>query len=150
MKILDSDIKIKSKNVINDDNSTVNETLKNIKDNITKLIPVELYKTSSGSSGTITLEDDASNYKYLEVFYGADGIEYSAKVRSDKSFSTPCHAVRGGDVGINLYSSNWTISNNKITFDKASNMYMGSDNVIHSYGQNAYIKIYEVIGYKEV
>ena len=149
MKVLDSDIKIKSKNVINDDNSTVDETLKNIKDNITKLIPIELYKTSSGSSGTITLNDNTSKYKYLEIFYGADTIEYSVKVRSGENFTTGCQAVRS-DGGINMYTSNWSMNGTSISFQSASNRYIGNDNAIHSYGTNAYTKIFEVIGYKEV
>ena len=40
-----------------------------LNDKITDLTPVVLYENSSGSNGTITLSQSASNFKIIEIFY---------------------------------------------------------------------------------
>ncbi len=106
----------------------------------------ELYNNTSGSTGSITLNDLVSNYSYIEIFYGADGFEYSTKVRAGQSFATGVQSVFSGSSNIALYTSNWTMSGTNITFAKASNKYIGDS--VGSYGTNPYVKIYKVLGYK--
>lgn len=106
----------------------------------------ELYNNTSGSTGSITLNDLVSNYSYIEIFYGADGFEYSTKVRAGQNFATGVQSVFSGSYNIALYTSNWTMSGANINFSKASNKYIGDS--VSSYGTNPYVKIYKVLGYK--
>lgn len=41
---------------------------KTLMNKINGLLPVELYKNASGSSGTITLTDSVANYDYIEIY----------------------------------------------------------------------------------
>lgn len=112
------------------------------------LSATQLYKNDSGSAGTITLSETANNFKYIEIIYGADGFKYSSKVRPGDGFATGVQSVFSSSNSIALYTSNWTISGTSIAFNKASNKYINDSNTISSYGTDAYVRIYEVLGYK--
>ena len=108
----------------------------------------QLYKNNSGSTGTITLSETVNNFKYIEIIYGADGYKYSSKVRPGDGFATGVQSVFSSSNSIALYTSNWTMSGTSIICNKASNKYINDSNTISSYGTDAYVRIYEVLGYK--
>ena len=109
---------------------------------------VVLYENSSGSTGTISLNETSANFSAIEVIYGCDNYTYSTgKIYepNNKNIATPIQQVQSSNDQVSLFVSNWTISGTSITFVKASNKYIAS--TIQTYGTNAYIKIYKVVGY---
>lgn len=118
------------------------------------LIPYTLYENAEGYSGTITLSDDASNYKFLEIYFGgststSDRIDY---VKVDLSLSKNVSLFKfSSDAGGTLYAQcrDVTISGTTIsTLDSTrywSITYTGS-----SWSKTATNSIYirKVIGYK--
>lgn len=113
--------------------------------------PLCLYNNTSGSTGTITLKEDASNFSAIEIMYGADSVYFSTgKIYSPngKTIATAMQKIRSANNIIDLYTSNWTISTNKITFVKASNKYLNDSSAVATAGTNAYVRIYKVVGYR--
>jgi hypothetical protein len=115
------------------------------------LLPNEflLYENSSGSTGTITLKETSANFKAIEVMYGCEGYYYSTGkiyTPNGKKISTPVNFVQDAYDYVNVFTSNWTISGTSISFTKAANKYLTG--TVSSYGANAYVRIYKVVGYK--
>jgi hypothetical protein len=108
----------------------------------------QLYKNNSGSTGTITLSETVNNFKYIEIIYGADGYKYSSKVQPGDGFATGVQSVFSSNDSIALYTSNWIISGTTITYVKASNKFIDSNNLISSFGTDPFVRIFEVLGYK--
>ena len=123
----------------------------NVLETINNLKEVNLYENTSGSTGTVTLNDDASNYSSIEIMCGADSVYFSTgKIYSPdgKTIATGMQKIRSSNNFLDFYTSNWTISSNKITFVKASNKYLNDSNGVATAGTNAYVRIYKVVGYK--
>lgn len=127
------------------ENKQLNELLKKL------LIPTELY-SSSGSVNDITLADDASNYDYIEVFFGCDDRYSSIKIYSpnNKRFSTFIGYVGDNNNYMYVYGTECRISGNQIIQTYARNNYIASDHGIGDYGSSRYVRIYRVIGYKKL
>lgn len=118
---------------------------------------VELYSTTSTSatSSQIPLNDDASNYYCIEVFYGYGmGTNYesitSSRIYSPngKTINLSLFLEGSGGTNIQLYTGIFSISSNKIT---PLNWYGGgqvNNNGATSVGKNYTITIIKVIGYK--
>lgn len=118
------------------------------------LIPYTLYENVNGYAGTITLSDDASNYRFLEIYFGgststSDRIDY---VKVDLSLSKNVSLFKfSSDAGGSLYAQcrDVTISGTTIsTLDSTrywSVSYTGS-----SWSKTATNSIYirRVIGYR--
>lgn len=106
--------------------------------------------TSGGNAGNITLNDNVHNYKYIEVHYICDGIRNSKKIAvssTEFKFSIDNIFV-GSNNFIYLYSSTYKVNNATITFLNARNDFINTNSEVHSYGTNAYVNIYKVVGYK--
>lgn len=116
-----------------------------------KLLPNEfiLYESTSGSTGTTNLSDNAINYKYLEIFYTADGIFGSVKVEpvETRKFSTTIIYSNENNYQF-IFSSTFVINGAKLTWFSSRNNYIADANNVASYGSNPYVKIRKVIGYK--
>ena len=62
-------MKILDKNGLSHFTQKIKELIGGVNSKVTNLEPTILYENSSGTTGNITLNDNVSNYKYLE-FYG--------------------------------------------------------------------------------
>ena len=136
-------------------NSPINATnlnllQENIENAINTYIPITLYENESGSTGNITLSDNVSNYRFIEIIYGCDGYYFYSKYENANEkkvgFITPFVSTNNGNLF--LYTSNYEIFDNEINFLTCSNIYVNNSNTIGDYGNNSYIRIYKVIGYK--
>lgn len=108
-----------------------------------------LYEDSSGTTGTVTLNDSVSNYDYLEVYYARDVWCSSRKIDTSLSLShIDLSLIAWASSITRIYTSDIAISGTSITRnytryinfpDSGTGINAGADN----------IKIYKVIGYKE-
>ena len=118
------------------------------------LSPYTLYYNSSGSTGNITLSDDVSNYKFLEIYFGggASANDRMDFVKVDLSLSNNVSLFKfSSDAGGSLYAQcrDVTISGTTIsTLD--STRYWSASYAGSSWSKTATNSIYirRVIGYK--
>lgn len=110
----------------------------------------EVLYSSGGVADSFTLNKSATGYKYIEVFYTSDGIYQSLKFEyeADRKFSTTNIYTSDENSREYIYNSTWKINANQITRISTRNNFLTSDNTVGSYGNNPYILIYKVIGYK--
>lgn len=123
--------------------------------------PVVLYSSSSGTSGTVTLSETASNFNYLEIFYSDEnGTQHnSAKVYAPdgKYVTLSCIEPRINDSYMRAYlrAQGWTISGTTMTVGRTDeqNTYAyielipGTDvSEVVKVTERASIKIYRVLG----
>lgn len=113
------------------------------------LIPYLLYDNSNGSNATITLDDNVSNYSFLEIFYGwgfyghastkydtssSDGIDLSLSLfNNNRLYFTATHLTANGNQLVVDGGEYWSIA--------TSGSPSRSSNANRNY-------IYKVIGYK--
>lgn len=116
---------------------------------IENLQPVTLFENSSGSTGTITLNDSASNYSYFRIFYLMDNSSYNDPVNSiditspdSKSFELSVCAIVDSNIQICLQRR--TISGTSITLNEGGFQNFGGSFV----SATGTILITKVIGYK--
>ena len=113
---------------------------------------VVLYENENGGLESISLNDTTENFSSIEITFGCDGYLFSTgKIESPNNkkigLFTPFSSTTNTNVF--MYVSNYSISNNEITFLEADNKYITGSNTIATYGQSSYIRIYKVIGYNE-
>lgn len=109
-----------------------------------------LYNNEDGATGSITLSDAVTNYKYLEIYYGADDVYASMKIHNPKVgklVGLPLDFTNNVHTHL-LYSSTYTIASKKLTFTYANNDFITVDDIVGNYGTASYIKIYRVVGLK--
>lgn len=109
-----------------------------------------LYSNSSGSTGTITLNETANNFSMIEIFYGKDSQGYdstkiflpngkTASLTATNMFST---------TGIQTATKLVTISGTSITPNTSRCGYVNSDGSVLKTAAENTIKIRYVVGYK--
>lgn len=105
---------------------------------------------SGGSKDSFTLTKSAEGYKYLEVFFFADGIHQIVKYEytTGRNFSTPLIYVDENTHKLYIYVSSWNINGKTATRLSSRNNYLSPENTVVSYGNHAYVMIYKIIGYK--
>lgn len=134
---LKNNLILKSENIEYSDD-TLDNHLKAMKTNINNLQPVILYENSSGvSSGTVTLNDNYTNYSKIVVITNLGGDKsLTPEYQSIISISTT-------EYYDTLYQNYLvaTFSGNKLTINTNGSYYT---NVNHA-GSN---KIFKIIGYK--
>ena len=110
----------------------------------------EVLYESGGVADSFTLNKSATGYKYIEVFYTSDEIYQSVKFEyeADRKFSTTNIYTSDENSREYIYNSTWKINANQITRISTRNNFLNPDNTVGSYGNNPYILIYKVIGYK--
>lgn len=128
--------------------------------------PTTLFSSSSGTVGTITLSDSATNYTYLEIFYTDNNGRQPNSVKiyspNGKYVSLSCiePSTNGDEPRIYIRSSGWTISDTSMIIGRSdlSNLNAGVYGQIYPHADgtnidvkitpNIYIKIFRVLGYK--
>lgn len=105
---------------------------------------------SGGSKDSFSLSKSAEGYKYLEVFFFADGIHQIVKYEytTGRNFSTPLIYVDENTHKLYIYVSSWNINGKTATRLSSRNNYLSPENTVVSYGNHAYVMIYKIIGYK--
>ena len=113
--------------------------------------PVVLYNDASGTNSTITLNDSATNYEYIEIIFRNNDISYQS---TGKLYNANGHTIYLISIGVNSSGKSWlkatevTLNGNKITF---SNNYSeitlaNSSSVSVTHTNTNYIT--RVLGYK--
>lgn len=108
-----------------------------------------LYDNSNGSNGTITLEDSAANYDYLEIFYRTnDNVYNSIKVYSPngKRVNLMAHWINLNTSRLYLKTKIISISGKSITNVNYSEIVLGPEETW--FNEDNYIYITQVVGYK--
>lgn len=110
----------------------------------------EVIYNGAGVDGDITLNKSAKDYKYIEVFYTSDGVYSSTKFEygDNRKFSCNNIYVINENQYQLIYTSSYSILDNKITHLYTTNNFITRDNSIGSFGASPFILIYKVIGYK--
>lgn len=117
-------------------------------------VAYELFNNNSGISDNITLNDSVENYDYIIVFYSNNsaGTYNTNRIDNPNNKNTTFMTIDIGGGYITYVGGTYKILNNKIT-----HLYSGAFNVrasgITDYSTASVagnIKIYKVIGYKEV
>lgn len=110
----------------------------------------EVLYSSGGVADSFTLnKTNISDYKYLEIFFHADGIYNSIKIENANNRNFCINLIyTASDTGYQyFFTSGYKINGNILQFDYATNSYMMENNW-HTYSHNSYVQIYKVIGYK--
>lgn len=119
------------------------------------LLPYILYENNDGSGDTITLNDYAHNYKYLDICFKETwgGNEaFIQSINTDKTyFDLFCNVSRSGLNGFMTIAKGYYLNGNQIT----KNPYATCVGIYYSYYQTSYqwvsdydIQILKVVGYK--
>lgn len=112
---------------------------------------VELYSDTTGLKTEITLSETSANFRYIEIYGYASGMNTCIKIYqpNDKSFE-PEVKYRAGTLLVSIVSK-YTISGNKITPDTTECGYTSISNsgvANFNYDQTNYFYINRVIGYR--
>lgn len=107
-----------------------------------------LYNNASGTTGTVTLNDNATNYSYLEIFFIADGAnDYgSIKVVNPNGKQTALSVSEGGTI-LRVRATTVKISGNTITPQFGILASVSNGQTGYTENKN-YIKIIKVIGWR--
>ena len=128
--------------------------------------PTQLFSSSAGTIGTITLSESAANFTYLEIFYTDNNGRQPNSIRiyspNGKYVSLSCiePSTSGSDPSVYIRSSGWTISGTSMTVGRSdlsgANRGVYGQMYPHANGTNIdvkveaqnYIKIFRILGYK--
>lgn len=111
--------------------------------------PVTLYDNLMGVTGTITLSELVSNYKYLEIFYCSNDGNFSS-CRVPRPTSRPA-SLSIGEISNNTFKESAhriVINNITISVDDGGSVSASSASPQLSFSENDSIKICRVLGYK--
>ena len=139
-KVTDSDMNM-IKNAHNDTDNNLNN-----------LIGVELYNNTSGTTGTVTLSDSASNYSYIEIYFyvteGGGRIHKSVKV-SNPNTSYALLDMTDFNNNALVFNTNLVYINaTEITRIRNRRFTIAESTSWTPYGSVANIVIEKVVGYK--
>lgn len=122
------------------------------------LIPYELYSNSSGDSGNLILNDDYSNYSYIEIYGYLDTSTYGAYAPFYNKFDTSqTNEVTIQTIGYNTPQNQFQIRYTSLTFSNASVTHGASERYGNinqdgtcgtGLGQLLIMKVTKIIGYK--
>lgn len=106
----------------------------------------QLYNSSSGTFGTVTLSSSVTNYNEIVIFPAlSDGVRIAAvRLRVSNNTSFDIVSAACGDGWWNLVRGRWTMSGNKLNAVSGANGIMQNGNVWQS---GSGIKILRVVAY---
>jgi len=125
--------------------SAVNENKETIDNLSTNLSPTVLYSNTSGTTDTITLSQNVSNFSYIELIYGKGRPEASTKVFATSEYATliDYSAIAGGP---QINAKKVKISGTSITH--ANGYYLNFTSSGVSTGTVNEISIFRVLGWR--
>ncbi len=111
--------------------------------------PKSLYDNSSGTTGSITLSETATNFAYLEIFYFKDASSgyWSHRIYNPNGRNINASMQYNYGDGVQITALRYAISGTSIT--RATERYINiSGTSIGNAGTQTSIKIIKVVGYK--
>lgn len=130
------------------DKSSVINALNEVVDNYK---PINLYENTAGTNGNITLSDNASNYKYIEIYY-------FIRIAEDSYSSTKCYDPNGKEVfllgatntaqNIDFNFAQKVINGTQITTKYYGRLFSTFGSSGMTFGKNNNVWITKVVGYK--
>lgn len=132
--------------------SDMNEIKSVVNANANVTIPVELYNNTSGTTGTVTLSDSASNYSYIEIYFyvteGGGKIHKSVKVSNPNASYVLLDMTDFNNNSL-LFNTNLVYINTiEITRIRNRRFTIAESSSWTPYGSVANIFIEKVVGYK--
>lgn len=130
------------------DSSSIVHNRQNLKEKL--LLPYVLYENGNGTKGDIVLNDSAANYKYLEVFGGANGIFTSQKIYASNNNNFIIMLNYNYTTNYVQLLSTYKVVNNRISVVKESCGYLSVIGTTANfvYDKTNYFYILKVVGYK--
>ena len=128
--------------------TNLNQMQTNTENAINELKPIVLYNNSTGTTGTVTLSQNASNFSMLEIFYTKSSIGYqSVKVFSPngKTVSLITGYINSTSEA-QLLLPRATISGTSITRSYSGLINFNASS--HGMSTGNEVAIYAVVGYK--
>jgi len=114
--------------------------------NLNNLIGVELYDDSTGTTSSITdLNDDVSNYSYLEIFYSYNGSRQSTKIIGNKA-SLIVHTTSNNQTYLLFKEVSFSGTSMTVNTYQQWNNVWGTSNVNASNTNGIYV--IKIVGYK--
>lgn len=113
--------------------------------NVNNLIGVVLYNNSTGTTGTVTLSDDVSNYSYLEIFYSYNGSRQSTKIIGNKA-SLIVHTTSNNQTYLLFKEVSFSGTSMTVNSYQQWNNVWGTSNVNASNTNGIYV--IKIVGYK--
>lgn len=121
-------------------------------DSITVAEMKTLYKTISPNSGTITLNDNITNYDYIEVIgVGADGGRISSGkicVENNMKINIVGTSFRDNQTTIAFWVTTLLANNNTLTPQTSKWLYINPSTPTYGFGDGNFMSVLEVLGYK--
>lgn len=145
----DGQTALSAENLIQMENNAEN-AINGIDTNLRTLIQgTVLYENSEGTKENVTLNDSASDYSYIEIFYSIpDGMMKSVKVYNPNDKSVILDGVWFGD-DLYFYTKRIKIEDSMINKRIARTYRILNSTTWTPYGSDAdNITIYKVVGYK--
>ena len=115
----------------------------------TLLEPTILYNNANGSLTGITLSDNPNNYDYIEVVYADTLNHFSTERIYDTTKKSELTSIGSSNGLMYMFNKIIEFTSNSIGVDSYSFSYF-SDNASPRVISEDKIRIYKVIGYKEV
>ena len=128
-------------------NKITDSNMNEIKDAVNSLEPVTLYDNSSGSSGTITLNDSVANYKYIDIVFEGNNHTKDC-LRTYNPNGKSINLFTGNSNGVYVWIQLENLSFSGVTINRGSQYEIAftSSGVSNLYTNNIYIS--KVVGYK--
>ena len=119
------------------------------------LTPTSLYDNSSGTTGTVTLNETSANFAYLEIFYGKS--EGNPIYRNSVKVNAPNGKIANLLIAYNIYSGSMSQLQSKCVSISGTSVANTSNTTGYvnlyngrsvEWGNSNEIKIYKIIGYR--
>lgn len=111
-----------------------------------------LYDNSSGTTGTVTLSVNASNFKYIDIFYSHDPASFgykSVRLHSPNGKTAGLDLVEGQGPYMATYVAHVAVNGTSVSFSRGNGMSIyGVNFTLAGFVQANEIKIYKVVGYR--
>ena len=123
--------------------------LNNIENGISNTYPVILYDNDEGSSSTITLSDNVSNYNFIEIYYFKDSNQIvSSKIYNPNGKAATLGSVTFYAKSIFLRAAIVDINETTITWRTSDSGWGTVSTGGNTVSSEKVFKICQVIGYK--
>lgn len=105
-----------------------------------------LYDNPDGENGTITLNDNATNYKYLEIFYGNNTILSTRTLAFNDNVILLTQNYIPNTAYYHIYYEALRITDNQLVSENSKRVDFNVDGM--TIYESTQMRVYRVIGYK--
>lgn len=115
-------------------------------DAINELVPTVLYSDETGATDTVTLDDDYTNYTYIEIFGARSNIATSCKIDTSLTSRASLTVSNYASNVITIYTARVILSGTTATMTGGAIAFQSGG--IAGFASNNEIYITKIIGYK--